>query len=181
MTQFELLSEIIYEHLDRKVEPVIYFFEAIKVLLRVKEYSDLITKERMGCYISKERYEEHKKDEEKKNSMLMLPRSKKYLPKPENFSFSNKMINYALKSVNSIDSLQSLDDGPGLRKFNSNKNEQVEQQSHQKKKPGFFRRFLKFFTKKFSKFVKIVKSRKFHNSEILIILRPFIYMWFLLK
>lgn len=48
ISQFELLSEFIFEHLNEKVEPLIYFFESVKALLKLKEYKNLITKERMG-------------------------------------------------------------------------------------------------------------------------------------
>jgi hypothetical protein len=183
LSQLELLCELTFAHLNETVEPLIYFFEAFKALLRLKEYIGLITTEKMGCYISKELYEVHKKDEEKMKSMVMLPRSKKCIPKPDKFSMSNKMIKYALKSVNSIDSLQSLDemkllsDPARLTKHSASANA-LEDLTDNK---GIFTRFFNFWCKKFKYAKKLLGSRKFKISEIMLILRPVLYMFLFLK
>lgn len=183
ISQFELLCELYFVHLTEKVEPLIYFIEGIKSLLKLKEYVGLITKERMGCYISKDRYEEHKNEEERKKSMVMLPRSKKCLPKPDNFSMSKKMVKYALKSVNSVDSLQSLDDVQivsGADRFKHVSIKSLNDEEH-KKKEGYIAAFFSYLFRKIRYFKKLINSRKFKVSEILLILRPFLYMYFLLK
>lgn len=181
ISQLEQLSELVFEHLNEKVEPLIYFFEVIKAMLKLKEYKELITKEKMGCYISKERYEEHKKEEEKKKAMLMLPRSGKYLPKPEKFPVSNKMLKYAIKNVNSIDSLASMDSSPALHNLNYYREAPIGQESKKSTSKGLVSRFIGYFLKKFRLLRKLFGSRKFNITEILLIIRPVLYMLMLLR
>jgi hypothetical protein len=179
LSQLEQLAELTFAHLNETVEPLIYFFESLKALLRLKEYIGLITKEKIGCYISKENYEVHKKEEERKKSMVTLPRSKKMLPKPDNFTLSNKMVKYALKSVNSIDSLASLDDAQALgdpARFSKSGNSDKKEQNH-----GMFTRLFLYIKSRLHFAKKIVNSRKFKLVEIIMILRPVIYMCMLLK
>ena len=171
-----------FGHLNEKIEPLIYFFEAIKALLKLKEYVGLITKEKMGCYISKELYEVHKKDEEKKKSMVMLPRSKKCLPKPDNFPLSNKMMKYALKSKNSVDSLQSLEESQMVRDPKRFGNVLIKNDGDEEgPKKNMLNVFTSYLSKKFKYFRKLINSRKFKIIEIILILRPFLYMYALLK
>lgn len=116
-------------------------------------------------------------------SMVMLPRSKKCIPKPDKFSMSNRMIKYALKSVNSIDSLQSLEemkllsDPSRLTKHSASANA-IEDPTKNK---GLISKFCSFCFKKFKYAKKILGSRKFKLSEIMLILRPVIYMYLFLK
>ena len=183
LSQVEMLWELTFAHLNETVEPLIYFFEGVKALLRLKEYIGLITKEKIGCYISKELYEVHKKEEEKQKSMVMLPRSKKMLPKPDNFPLSKRMMKFALKSVNSVDSLQDLDDIQGLsdhHRFNKHSISVLPGEDLKKNK-GFLSRLMKFIIKKLKYFFKILKSRKLKVVEIMLILRPVIYMYLQLK
>jgi len=182
LSQLELLCELYFGHVNEKIEPLIYFFEAIKALLKLKEYVGLITKEKMGCYISKELYEVHKKDEEKKKSMVMLPRSKKCLPKPDNFPLSNKMMKYALKSKNSVDSLQSLEESQLVKNPNRFGNVLIKNEGEEESaKKNMLSVFTSYLSKKFKYFRKLINSRKFKISEIILILRPFLYMYYLLK
>mmetsp|Transcript_11689 Transcript_11689/g.13228 ORF Transcript_11689/g.13228 Transcript_11689/m.13228 type:complete len:116 (+) Transcript_11689:351-698(+) len=115
--------------------------------------------------------------------MVMLPRSKKMLPKPDNFPLSNKMIKFALKSSNSIDSLQSgeesqsLGDPQRFRKHSISK--LIEEESSSQR--GWIDRFGHFWVKKLKYLFKILKSRKFKLVEIMLILRPVIYMYMHLK
>lgn len=48
LSQIEMLCELCFAHLNETVEPLIYFFEGVKALLRLKEYIGLITKEKIG-------------------------------------------------------------------------------------------------------------------------------------
>lgn len=180
MSQLELLLEFTFANLNEEVEPLIYFFEAVKALLKLKEYVSLITKERMGCYVSKELYEVHKQVEEKKKSMVMLPRSGKSIPKPDNFPISSKMKQYALKSVNSIDSLQSLDDQMMIGNPARFSNILVKNESEAQKK-SLAGTIYSFIWKKFKYFKKLLGSRKLKISEVMLILRPLIYMYLLLR
>ena len=183
LSQIEMLCELTFAHLNETVEPLIYFFEGVKALLRLKEYIGLITKEKIGCYISKELYENHKKEEAKMKSMVMLPRSKKMLPKPDNFPLSNKMVRYALKRVSSHDSLQSLDDGQLLndpQRLNKHDIQNVLNDDTNEQK-GFLNKLFSSWIRKYKFMLKVYKSRKFKLVEIMLIMRPVIYMYLHLK
>ncbi|CAI2372475.1 unnamed protein product [Moneuplotes crassus] len=183
LSQIEMLCELTFAHLNETVEPLIYFFEAVKALLKLKEYVGLITKERIGYYISKELYEVYKTDEEKMKSIVMLPRSKKKLPKPDKFQISNKMLKFALKSAQSVDSLASLEDDQH-QKLSRNMDKpiirEILREDHIQRK-GFFSKVIHFFLKRFKYLLKVLGSRKFKIVEILLILRPVIYMYLYLK
>lgn len=181
LSQAELLWEFLFISLNEKVEPLIYFIEGAKVLLRLKEYVGLITKEKIGWYISKERYEEHKIDEEKKKSTVMLPRSNKCLPKPDKFNVSRNLVKYALKSVNSVDSFMSEDDGKFVSGPDRFKNVSIQRLNEPEDRKNFITRSLCYLWKKLKYLKKVINSRKFKISEFLLIIRPFLYMFFLLK
>ena len=181
ISQLELLGELVFEHLSEKVEPLIYFFEVIKALLKLKEYTDLITKEKLACYISKERYEEHKKDEERRKSMLMLPRSGKNLPKPAKFPISNKMLKYMKKSVSSVDSLQSVGDSPALHNFDYYREHPIGHDPVSGSSRGMLSTLSRCFTKKLKMIKKLLFSRKLNLTEIALIIRPVLYIYLLLK
>ena len=183
LSQLELLFELYFGHLNETVEPLIYFFEAVKSLLKFREYMRLITTEKMSHYVSKELYDVHVKDEERKKSMLLLPRSKKYLPKPDKFPFSNKLVNYSLKSSNNTDSSQNAEGDGVMRRFNSENanlpvNEEWDSNEERKYLLSMFKRCI---MKKLTIAKKLAKSKKLKIVEILLILRPVLYMYSLLK
>lgn len=111
----------------------------------------------------------------------MLPRTNKYLPKPENFPISPRMARYALKNVNSVDSLQSSESTPALHNFDHYREGPIEHQNEKKLKKWSISRVFSSTFKKFKLLLKLVLSRKFNISEIALILRPVIYMYMLLK
>jgi hypothetical protein len=148
----------------------------------LKEYIGLITKEKMSLYVSKELYECHKQDEEKKKSMVLLPRTKKMLPKPDDFVYSKKMLKYALKSSISVDSLQSMDEvqfSSDPTKLIATSIRNIEQSRPEKR--NIVSKIISYVFKKAKFFGKLAFSRKFKIMELLLILRPFLYMFFLLK
>jgi len=178
LSQFELFIEMYYAYLNKPVEPIVCAWECFKAILRLKEYVGLITKEKIAWYISKELYETHKQDEEKKKSTVLLPRTNKALPKPDDFPISKKLMKHALKSIASVDSMQSLDDVQqvsGSDRFKNISVQRINQGGDANK--GIFAKMLAQL--KFLK--KLLCSRKFKIIEILLILRPFIYMYMLIK
>lgn len=182
LSQLELLWELYFRYLNETVEPIIYFFEGLKCLLKLKEYIGLITKERMSLYVSKELYENHKQDEDKKKSMVLLPRSKKMLPKPDDFVYSKKMLKYALKSSISVDSLQSVDEvqfSSDPSKLISTSVRNLDQPLPEKK--NIVSKMFAYIFKKLKFVGRLAFSRKFKIMELLLILRPFLYMFLLLK
>lgn len=182
MSQLELLWELYFGHLNETVEPLIYFFEAVKSILKFGEYIKLITKAKMSCYVSKELYYAHVKDEEKRNSTLNLPRSKKNVSVPERFPLSNKLVKYALKNVNSTDSLQSIE-GESLvsRSRLSGTSIILQEMEHNEERKQLINSIKNYVTRKISNFKRLAKSRKLKIIELLLILRPVLYMYSLLK
>ena len=182
LSQLELLWELYFGHLNESVEPLIYFFEAIKSILKFGEYIKLITKAKMSWYVSKELYLAHIKEVEKRNSTLNLPRSKKNVTIPDKFPISNKLVKYALKNVNSTDSLQSIDGENLVSRSRLNGTSIILQEmEHNEEKKQLFNSFKNYVTKKFSSFKRLAKSRKLKIIELLLILRPVLYMYSLLK
>ena len=182
LSQLELLWELYFGHLNETVEPLIYIFEAIKSILKFREYVKLITKAKMSWYISKELYDAHIKDEEKRNSTLNLPRSKKNLAIVEKFPISNKFMKYALKNVNSTDSLQSIE-GETLQSKSRLIGGSIVLQdlAHNYEKKHIFNSFKNYVIKMINILKRLMKSRKFKLIELLLILRPVFYMYSLLR
>lgn len=183
LSQLELLFELYFGHLNETVEPLIYFVEAVKSLLKFREYIKLITKEKMSYYVSKELYDAHVRDEEKKKSMLLLPRSKKYLPKPDKFPISDKLVKFALKSSSAgDDSHQAEENGLVRRSEHSDGNAIPDDECDSSNERKYlFSMIKKFISKKITMVRKIASSRKLKAIEILLILRPVLYMYSLLK
>lgn len=90
---------------------------------------------------------------------------------------------YALKNVTSVDSLASLEDGQDIknsRRFQKYAIREILNEDHNERK-GLLSRLVRFFVKKFKFVLKVLGSRKFKIVEILLILRPVIYMYLHLK
>mmetsp|Transcript_30241 Transcript_30241/g.34627 ORF Transcript_30241/g.34627 Transcript_30241/m.34627 type:complete len:317 (-) Transcript_30241:24-974(-) len=182
MSQLELLMELYFGHLNETVEPLIYFFEAVKALIRLKEYTGLITKEKMSYYISKELYDAHLREEERKKAMLLLPRSKKSIPKPDKFPISNKLVKFALSAAGNEEALKKFNrEGVDLTPSERKNLQDQEENDYKEEKRILLTTFYKFILKKLSMTKKLARSKKLKVVELMLILRPFIYMYSLLK
>ena len=102
LSNIEYFIEFFFEILNEKVEPVILFLEGIKVLLRLREYMQLLKSEHVNSYIDIDAYQEMKKLKEIKENHFFLVRSKKRLPKIKNFKFSTKLQELRRKIKESI-------------------------------------------------------------------------------
>jgi len=80
-TNIELFVEFIFEILKEKDEPLVAFIELFKCLLKLKEYKDLLSKEKAQTYMELESYEDMKKLEEIKKEQIRLRRSKRNIPR----------------------------------------------------------------------------------------------------
>lgn len=91
MSNIELFIEFFFEILNEKCEPLIVFVEAVKCILRLKEYKALIQREKINSYIDIDSYKEMKRLKEIKDNHFYLVRSKKKMPKIKNFKVSERL------------------------------------------------------------------------------------------
>jgi hypothetical protein len=85
ITNIEYFIEFFYEIINERVEPLILVFEGINMVLRLREYVQLVKREHLNSYIDLDAYEDWKKLKEIKENHFFLVRSKKRLPKIKNF------------------------------------------------------------------------------------------------
>lgn len=84
-TNIGLFVEFFFEILNERCEPVVICLEALKAILRLKEYSQLLVHENINAYIDLEAYKDMKKLKEIKESHFKLVRSRRQLPKIPDF------------------------------------------------------------------------------------------------
>ena len=56
LTQIQLFMEFLFEVLHEKGEPLVFAFEGIKSLLKLREYRRLVKYERVNVFIDMEQY-----------------------------------------------------------------------------------------------------------------------------
>ena len=189
LSNIELFLEFFFEILNERCEPLIAVIEAFKSLLRLREYKQLIDKENINAYIDIDAYKELKRIKEIKDSHFFLVRSKKQLPKIKQFKVSQKLTDLKSKQLSLQDKeglaiLGSLNDGPSLDQkalleYNSDTEAEAILHLQRKHKQSVLRCFLNFIKPIFTSLSNM--TNRYHLDDILYILRPFIYVYSVMK
>eukprot|EP00347_Sterkiella_histriomuscorum_P018838 403343978 len=86
-----LFIEFFFEILNERCEPIVLVIEGLKSVLRMREYYQLLFRENINVYIDIEAYKDLKRLKEIKENHFTLIRSKRQLPKIQNFQPSSKL------------------------------------------------------------------------------------------
>ena len=91
LSNIGLFIEFFFEILNERCEPIVVVVEAVKALMRLREYSQLLVKENINVFIDIDAYKDFKVLKEIKESHFNLIRTKRQLPKIPEFKVSKKL------------------------------------------------------------------------------------------
>ena len=82
LSQVQLFMEFWFEVINERDEPLVFAFEILKAILRLREYRALVRHERINTLIDMEHYTQLKLAQEHEDKMCSLIRSQKMVEKP---------------------------------------------------------------------------------------------------
>jgi hypothetical protein len=88
ISQLQIFAEFFFDILNERDEPLVFVFEAVKALLRLKEYRDLVKNEKIKTYFDFEVYKNLKETQAFEESLCKMIRSSKTIQKPANLIVS---------------------------------------------------------------------------------------------
>ena len=89
MANIEVMLEVFFLNMmQEKAEPLIACLELIKALMKLKEYRQLIKKEKIRTYLEHDTYTDYRRERDEKTLNIKLERSGKSISKLKDFHFS---------------------------------------------------------------------------------------------
>ncbi len=82
LSQIQIFAEFFFDILNERDEPIVFVFEAIKAMIRLKEYAALVNQEKIKTYLDFETYKNLKETESYEESLCKMVRSSKIVQKP---------------------------------------------------------------------------------------------------
>ena len=82
LTQIQIFAEFFFDILNERDEPIVFVFEALKAMIRLREYASLVNNEKIKTYIDFETYKHLKETESYEDSLCKMVRSNKVVQKP---------------------------------------------------------------------------------------------------
>jgi len=79
LSQIQIFAEFFFDILNERDEPLVFAFEAIKALLRLKEYRDLVSSEKIKTYVDFDTYKNLKETKAYEESLCKMARSQKII------------------------------------------------------------------------------------------------------
>lgn len=169
LSQIQLFMEFLFEVLHERGEPLVFAFEAVKSVLKLREYRRLVKYERVNVFIDMEQYKLLKQAQEYEEGMCKLIRTQKQVCKPPS---NNTIISSGLQHLkkNAIKSKAKE-----MKQIEEAKT--PEEKARSVKKRGFFA-----FVKELFKLVgNMLLNSKFSIDELINIVRPVIYLYAILR
>ena len=156
LSQVQIFAEFMFDVSSKDVKPLVFVFEAVKALLKFKEYSRLVKEENIKVYIDFETYKQLKEVQIYEKSLIKLVRSNKTLTKPPNEVMSTDLIALREKQRASKTIIQSPSQEPAPTKT-----------------------LIDAITAFIARLVRTCS--RFSPDEMIAILRPVVYMWSLIR
>ena len=82
LSQIQIFAEFFFDILNERDEPIVFVFETIKAMIRLKEYAALVNQEKIKTYLDFETYKNLKETESYEESLCKMVRSSKIVQKP---------------------------------------------------------------------------------------------------
>ncbi|CDW78719.1 UNKNOWN [Stylonychia lemnae] len=191
LSNIGLFIEFFFEILNERCEPVVVIIEGLKSFLRLREYSQLLFKENINVFIDIEPYKEFKKLKEIKESHFTLVRSKKQLPKIPNFQPSKKLQEIKDRQKKKLidhkrdqyyqsnfDELKDI-----ISEKSDNEDHSIDHEvsinGENRQNQSMLKQFMNYIKNIYRKLA--CKLGKYHLDDILFILRPFVYVYFVIQ
>ena len=164
-----MFMEFLFEVLHERGEPLVFTFEAVKSILKLREYRRLVKYERVNVFIDMEQYKLLKQAQEYEDGMCKLIRSQKQVSRPpQNNTIISSGLQHLKKSAAKVRAKE-------LKQIEEAKS--PEEKAKEKKSRGFFG-----FVKELFKLVgNMLLNSKFSIDELINIVRPVIYLYAILR
>lgn len=79
----QIFAEFFFDMLQERAEPLVFVFEGVKAMLRLKEYRELVTNEKIKTYVDFDTYKNLKGAQEHEDSLCKMTRSSRVIKKPK--------------------------------------------------------------------------------------------------
>lgn len=169
LSQIQLFMEFLFEVLHERGEPLVFAFEAVKSILKLREYRRLVKYERVNVFIDMEQYKLLKQAQEYEDGMCKLIRSQKQVSKPPQ---NNTVISSGLQHLKKNAIKAKVKEMKQIEEAKA-----PEEKARGEKKRGFFA-----FVKELFKLVgNMLLNSKFSIDELINIVRPVIYLYAILR
>ena len=83
VTQLQIFAEFLLDMLSEESEPLVLFLEAVKAILRLREYRSLTKHDNIKTYMDFDQYNQIKMREKHEASLIQMIRSQKSVARPK--------------------------------------------------------------------------------------------------